>query len=533
MAMQGPPPPAKGMSPQDYYNALISQGVRPYQAYQAVQSNYGPPKSKEQQAKDAAKGKQSYAIGQTVGTVGGAIATNEALKGFPNVRSTFGSETQAPTTTTTTPPQGYNTSGRIGVTRAVPPTTVDGSGSTVNLDAKPVTEVGATTMPDGTPGTQMSDGGKVGQNGKIVNPDGSPGGSISGQALAGLQIAGGAAQAYNGYKQYQSGEKLGGAANMAGGAYGVAAGTQALANGGTAGSLGQYAPAVGTAVAAAQIGQQMISDKGASGDRAAKSQAEAQKAALLWIPGYGWVAYAALAGLDAITGGKATKALMDYNKLNAKITDKFDLGLGKNIRSRVFHQSTKGVQEMHTGQLLQQSDDPQWQQYVVGMRAQVKEGPKDKEKPFGLYKTWNEAKAAGLQADTLTGVYGNLDAFKPAYADKAGVPNWAKLNFDQQKAVTQRLIDEDMYSSKKGEVVIADKEKARRIYEEMAKTNFGVPQASQQVARPEAGQVARTSPGMYMNDQGVVKPANNVRAALEKFYTQPKEKKNGPKVSAF
>jgi len=531
MAMRSPPPPAKGMDARSYYIELVNQGFSNEQAYQAVQQSYGPPRSPQQQAKDKAKGEQTNAIagagGTVAGAIGGKIVIDKAGKWWD---AQTGTEVSADVANS-----GMKTSGTIGVSRPVPPptTTVDGSGSTVNLDAKPITEVGSTTMPDGSPGTLMSDGGKVGQNGKIVNPDGSPGGSVSGQALAGLQVVGGAAQAYNGYKQYQSGEKLGGAANMAGGAYGVAAGTQALANGGTAGSLGQYAPAVGTAVAAAQIGQQMISDKGASGDRAAKSQAEAQKAALLWIPGYGWVAYAALAGLDAITGGKATKALMDYNKLNAKITDKFDLGLGKNIRSRVFHQSTKGVQEMHTGQLLQQSDDPQWQNYVIGMRAQVKEGPKDKERPFGLYKTWNEAKAAGLQADTLTGVYGNLDAFKPAYADKAGVPNWAKLNFDQQKAVTQRLIDEDMYSSKKGEVVIRDKEKARKIYEDMAKTNFGVPQASQQVARPKAGQVARTSPGMYMNDQGVVKPANNVRSALEKFYTQPKEKKNGPKVSAF
>jgi len=459
-----PDPEITYNDPIAYIYYLRSRGLNPMQVDQLVTQRFGPGKTPKDRENDAAKAAEKAGYAQTAGTVGGAVAATQIPRLFDGSPST------------TPPPQGYNTSGRIGVTRPVPPatTTVDGSGSNVNINTQPITEVGSTTMPDGSPGTLMSDGGKVGQNGKIVNPDGSPGGSVSGQALAGLQIAGGAAQAYSGYKQYQSGEKLGGAANIAGGAYMTAAGAQSLASGGTASSLGSYAPGVGTAVAAAQIGQQMISDKASSGDRAAKSQAEAQKAALLWIPGYGWVAYAALAGLDAITGGKATKALMDYNKLNAKITDKFDLGLGKNIRSRVFHQSTKGVQEMHTGQLLQQSDDPQWQNYVVGMRAQVKEGPKDKEKPFaGQYKTFDEYKKAGLRADDLTGVYGNIDAFKPAYADKAGMPNWAKLSFDQQKAVTQRLIDEDMYSSKKGEVVIRDKEKARRIYEDMAKTNFG------------------------------------------------------------
>jgi hypothetical protein len=44
------------------------------------------------------------------------------------------------------------------------------------------------------------------------------------------------------------------------------------------------------------------------------------------------------------------------------------------------------------------------------------------------------------------------------------------------------------------------------------------------VARPAAGKVARVSPGMYMNDKGVIKPSSNVRSALEKFYTKPKSK---------
>jgi len=515
--------------PMAYMAYLRTRGLNPIQIDDLMRQRFGAGQTPEQRQRQQAGQQQRNALAQTGGVVGGAVLTNEAIKGFPNVKGAF--ETPK-----------YADSGKITVNRPVPKAegqVVNGSGKTVDLNAAPVYEVGSTTMPDGTPGKLMSDGGKVGDNGKIVNPDGSSGGSIKGQALAGLQIAGGAAQAYSGYKQYQSGEKLGGAANIAGGAYGVAAGTQSLAAGGTAGSLSAYVPYVGSAVAAAQVGQQMINEKGSSEDRAAKSQAEAQKAALLWIPGYGWIAYAALAGLDAATGGKATEALMKYNKFNDKIFDRVDFGLGKNIRSRVFHQSTKGVQEMHTGQLLQQSEDPTWQNYVAGMRAQVKEGPKDKEKPYGgKYRTWDEAKKAGLDANDLTGVYGNLDAFKPAYADKAGVPNWAKLNFNQQRAVTQRLIDEDMYSSKKGEVVIKDKEKARRIYEEMSKTNFGAApgQPSQPgvvIPTPGKGQTVRTSPGMYMNDQGIVAPAKDIRSALNKFYTQPKEKKDGKKVSAF
>lgn len=515
-----------------YYSWLRAQGMPGQQAYQLTEQRFGAPKSPQQQQQDAARAQENAGFAQAGGYVGGALVTSEIMRGFPNVKEWTGwgqkpSPTQ-PTNVDTNLPTNVPTNG-TSQTQVLP--TQGSTNVQTQTSAAPVTEVGSTTMPDGSPGTLMSDGAKVGQNGKIVNPDGSPGGSFQGQALAGLQVVGGAAQAYNGYRQYQSGEKLGGAANIAGGAYGTAVGAQTLANGGTAGSLGQYAPAVGTAVAAAQIGQQMMNEKGTSEDRAAKSQAEAQKAALLWIPGYGWVAYAALAGLDAITGGKATQGLMKLNKIQNKVTDKIDFGLGKNIRSKVFHQSTKGVQEMNSVQLLQESTDPQWQSYVVGMRAQVKEGPKDKERPFaGKYKTFDEYKQAGLDANNLTGVYGNLDAFKPSYAAKANVPDWSKLTFDQQKAVTQRLIDEDMYSSKKGEVIIGDKEKARKIYEEMAQTNFaGTPgaqqvQGSMPIQRPKAGQVTRVSPGMYMNDQGQVKPAKTVRQSLRQNYEATKKK---------
>ena len=510
--------------PDAYYAWLTSNGFPHLVEYEQTTAILGAPKRPAQQKRDAAKQQQQAGLAQAGGMIGGAIAANQARNMI------FGSNSNTPTTT----PQAD--SGSLSISRPVPPptTTVDGSGASVDLGggggAPAATEVGSVQMPDGSPGTLMSDGAKVGQNGKIVNPDGSGGGSISGQALAGLQIAGGVAQAYNGYKQYQSGEKLGGAANIAGGAYATAAGAQSLAAGGTAGSLGSYAPGVGTAVAAAQIGQQMLNEKGSSEDRAAKSQAEAQKAALLWIPGYGWVAYAALAGIDAISGGMATKGLMAYNKFGQKVTDKIDFGLGKNLRSRVFHQSTKGVQEMRTGQLMQESNDPTWQNYVAGMRAQVKEGPKDKEKPFaGKFKTFDEYKKAGLQADDLTGVYGNLDAFKPSYASEKNVPDWSKLNFNQQRAVTQRLIDEDMYSSKKGDVVIGDKEKARKIYEEMAKTNFGgtgpaASQPSAAIARPKKGEVGRQSAGLYRDDSGKLVRSNTMRGALEKAYSKTKNK---------
>jgi len=90
MAMQTPPPPAQGMKPYDYFNTLVSQGMRPFEAYQAVQANFGPAPSREQQAKDQAAAEQRAGIGQAAGSLAGILGMREALAGFPNVSGLFG-----------------------------------------------------------------------------------------------------------------------------------------------------------------------------------------------------------------------------------------------------------------------------------------------------------------------------------------------------------------------------------------------------------------------------------------------------------
>lgn len=130
------------------------------------------------------------------------------------------------------------------------------------------------------------------------------------------------------------------------------------------------------------------------------------------------------------------------------------VGLGKGLFK---HESTADVAKKHTSQLKQQGiDDETWQAYLGGMRGQHSIDPR---KPFGggKYSSWDEYKAAGLDSSDLTGVYGNLKAFGP---------DWSKLTFDQQKAVTQKIIDAGLYHSKMGEVEISDESKARQLYKD-------------------------------------------------------------------
>lgn len=132
-------------------------------------------------------------------------------------------------------------------------------------------------------------------------------------------------------------------------------------------------------------------------------------------------------------------------------------GLSEVANKFLGHESTRDHARKNTSRLQGMGeDDGNWQSYVAGMREQYNSAPVDPSKPFaGKYGSWNEYKSAGLEANDLTGVYGNLSTFGP---------EWASLSQEDRIRVTQSLIDNDLYDSKKGEVIITDPEKAREIY---------------------------------------------------------------------
>lgn len=155
------------------------------------------------------------------------------------------------------------------------------------------------------------------------------------------------------------------------------------------------------------------------------------------------------------------------------------------------HESTREVAQKHTKSLIKQGeDDPTWQNYVKGMRAQHNQEPPDKSKPFaGKYATWEDYQANGLEAPDLTGVYGNLKTFGP---------DWAKLSQEQRVAVTQGIINAGLYKSKKGEVEITDPTKAKTIYESVLAE--GVKPASQ---KPTTEKASLSTGDEEMKKQGM------------------------------
>ena len=108
------PPPAKGMTPQQYYATLYRMGVAPIDAYQAVQQSFGSPEKYNQPADPS-----NYALGQILGTVGGSALTQEALGGFSNIGSLFGGAGATGGVATAAEP-AFSMLGGTGATQIIP-----------------------------------------------------------------------------------------------------------------------------------------------------------------------------------------------------------------------------------------------------------------------------------------------------------------------------------------------------------------------------------------------------------------------------
>lgn len=350
------------------------------------------------------------------------------------------------------------------------PATMTGSG----------TAFSSGTIYQGQPIGSATDGGTMMSTGQVVpvsegapvGPAGADGSAPTGDYAQGAaqlaQGALGAYQAYNGYNQYQDGNKVGGALNMAGGGANVAA----AAGSSTAASATPY-------LSAALGGYNAYN--AATGPGSDEQRANEATKAL------------GMAAADFYTFGGASLAKHAFGKEIGKVEEKIDSTTENPYYQIAFNpymyaavkgmdavglnkESTRDTAKRHTGQLLKQSEDPGYQAYVQGMREQYNSAPPDPSKPFaGKYGSWGEYEKAGLEADNLTGVMGNIESFGQ---------DWSKLNFDQQKAVTQALIDAKQYESKKGEVLVKDQNKAREIYDTVSKGGFKIPVAPAPTVTP-------------------------------------------------
>ena len=152
------------------------------------------------------------------------------------------------------------------------------------------------------------------------------------------------------------------------------------------------------------------------------------------------------------------------------------IGLAGGIGSRYAqHESTRDRAIKNTAKLLKASDNKDYQNYISGMREQFNTAPKGPAFNGGQFENFEQYKKAGLNAQDLSGVYGNL---------KLG-EQYVALPQEMKNAYTQSQIDKGNYKSKKGEVQFVDSAAAQADF-----ANFVSGMKPQQaVTRPIVGNI--------------------------------------------
>lgn len=301
-----------------------------------------------------------------------------------------------------------------------------------------------------------------------------------GKGVAGLFGAGGAAKdvAQTGLTNTAGAQVTGATAANAGA--NVAAGASESTGmflgpgGGPAGQGAELAPGMGVApylgLAGAGLGAYGVSEAIKSGNA---GQGAISGAGM----GAGLAAAAPLVGLGPV--GWGAMGLMALG----------GAGMGAGLTKLLHHETTREAEAKKTSELMSQgTDNPAWQQYVSGMRQQYSAPPPDPSKPFaGKYGSWNEYKKAGLEAPDLTGVYGNLHTFGP---------QWINYTPAQQQQITQALIDNNLYDSKKGDVIVTDPGKAKTLAEQVVAGKY-------KAAAPTPAPDATAPAGLMMSNNKV------------------------------
>lgn len=523
--MNGQEPDITRRDPKAYYYYLVSQGMPKVQAMQLVDQRFGGGQTPQERQRQEAKDKQTSGLAQTGGAIAGMIAGRYVMNNAGKwIDSLTGAETTKEVVNQAAQQagqQGFATSGTIGIQRPVPPptTTVDGSGASVDLG-------GSSAMPEviATKGDLTTVNTPAGPQDVPTESLNDP--SFWNNVNWGQVVQGGLAlaQMYGAYKSYQSGDKTGAAITGAAAAGNLAAsGALGASAAGTASSAagGYLIPGLNI-VAGAYGGYQTaeaLSDMAAGSKRTqtgvvggAASGAAIGGAVGSIIPGVGTAIGAGVGALIGATAG-AVGSWTGSSKGKAQM-------MRDNIRGAL--QEGGILDKDFKGTLADGST------YDFG-----KDGSTLKWKNIDKIaeqnpNAWNAAVPA---ADALAAAYGfvgqkasDIAAWyaKGAVSNAKDDPNTALANmqhFAKQQGITYDMIKQKLDEAK------ADNRVNEQMYNKYltgaqqltggAGPNVTTP-TQEKVARPKKGQVARVSPGMYMDSSGRVGRESEMRKSLER-----------------
>ena len=516
MAMNPPQrdPEITYQDPMAYIAYLRTKRLNPMQIDELMRQRFGAGQTPEQRQQQQAEQQQRNALAQTGGLVGGAVLTQEALRGFPNVKGAFA-----------TP--NYAESGAITMTRPVPTpgtTTVSGAGPAVEIGASSSTPPPVVSTKGDTSVVQTPSGPQQVPTESLNDPGFWSNVNWSQVAQGGLALA----QMYGAYKSYKSGDTAGAAIGGAAAAGNLAASGAlgaSTASGASSAAGGYLIPGLNI-LAGGYSGYQTAQ---AMGDMAAGQQrtqtgiigGAASGAAIgagigSIVPGAGTAIGAAIgAGVGALAGGIG--AYTGSSKKKPQMARDAVRGVLKE----------QGIlDDKYYGTL---ADGSKYNFGQDGSHLKWKNVDKVAE---GNPNAWNAAVPA---ADALASSYGYVGQkasdmaimyAKAAVSNAKDDPNTSLSNmqhFAKQQGITMDLIKSKLDSALSENRIDQNK---YNYYMSGAQQLVGAAPAPEAIIpRPKKGEVARQSAGLYRNDAGKLVAAPTMRGALQKAYSQSKEKK--------
>jgi hypothetical protein len=505
--------------PDAYYAWLTSNGFPHRVAYDQTTAIFGAPKSPEEQKRDAARQQQQAGFAQVGGAIGGAVLAGEAMRGFPNVKETLGIG-QKPT-------PGMAESGTLSISRPVPPpaTQVDGSGAVVDIGGASATPQVIST--EGATSTIQTPTGPQQVPTESLNDPGFWSNVNWGQvAQGGLSLA----QIYGAYQSYKSGDKAGAAIGGLAGAGNLAAATGAVATGTAAGTTGAYvipglnilAGAYGGYQTAEAMGDMAAGAKrtrtGVIGGTTAGAGIGAGIGTMI-LPGPGTAigagigaAVGAVAGaVGSLTGSSKGKGQMQRDAIRGALQerglldDKFQGTLADGTLTDFGQDGSKlNTKAMNKLQSANPNAFEPTQQLGDAIAAS-----------YGF---------VGDKARSLGRLY-----VRGALSNAQDDPNTAIANmqhFAKQQGITPELLQTNLTQAlEQNRITQGEFNRLSSAAQQLVSGGSAgpMPQAAA-IPRPEKGQVARQSAGLYRDDQGKLVRAKSMKQALKKAYDNTKEK---------
>lgn len=504
MATQGQDPEITYTDPLAYIAWLRTQRVPPVQIQQMVSQRFGPGKTPQQRAQEASKQQSRGGLAATAGTVGGLVAANEVYRGFPNIKDVFGIGGE-------TGSEGLSQSGTLSISRPVPAptTTVSGAGDVVDLGGNApqvISSQGATSTVQTPVGNQQVPTESLNDPGFWSNVNW---GQV---AQGGLSLA----QMYGAYQSYKSGDKAGAAIQGLAGAGNLASATGAVASGAAAGTTGAYVIPGLNILAGGYSGYktaEALGDMAAGAKRtrtgvvggATSGAAIGAGVGTMILPGAGTAIGAGIGAtvgaitgaIGSLTGSKKNKGQMQRDAIRGALQErglldekwqgtlangtKADFGQdGSKLNTKAMNQLR--IDNPNAFESTQQLGDALAASYgFVGDKAR------------SIARLYVRGALSNANDDSNVAV-SNMQHF----AKQQGINlDLIKGNLDQ--ALSQNRITQGEYN---------------RVFDAARQLTGG--QTQQQVARPKRGELARVSPGMYMDSSGRVGRQQDMRKALQR-----------------